>query len=170
MEQPWYRQFWPWVLIALPLSVVCASFFTLWLFQNNPVAMVVDDYYKKGKAINQDLSKRERALNLAIEARFWQEGTQGVLTLQSKHRLPADAINIQLVHRTLDQQDVSFLMNKNGLQQYRIDLPEDIKGPWSIILKAHDDSWMIRHPLTFPIETPIQFNALSEVNTQPSTL
>ena len=29
--KPWYRQFWPWFLIALPGSVVVASMVTIWL-------------------------------------------------------------------------------------------------------------------------------------------
>ena len=40
---PWYRQFWPWFIIALPASVVVASFFTLWLAISNPDQLVVDD-------------------------------------------------------------------------------------------------------------------------------
>jgi len=42
-EPPWYRQFWPWFIIALPASVVVASFFTLWLAISNPDPLVVDD-------------------------------------------------------------------------------------------------------------------------------
>jgi hypothetical protein len=40
---PWYRQFWPWFIIALPAAAVLASFYTLWLAISNPVQMVVDD-------------------------------------------------------------------------------------------------------------------------------
>ena len=40
---PWYKQFWPWFIIALPASVVVASFFTLWLAISNPDQLVVDD-------------------------------------------------------------------------------------------------------------------------------
>ena len=40
---PWYKQFWPWFIIALPASVVVASFFTLWLAISNPDRLVVDD-------------------------------------------------------------------------------------------------------------------------------
>ena len=40
---PWYKQFWPWFIIALPASAVIASFFTLWLAISNPDYLVVDD-------------------------------------------------------------------------------------------------------------------------------
>jgi hypothetical protein len=49
--QPWYRQFWPWFIIALPASVVIASFFTLWLAISNPDHLVVDeDEYRQLKS------------------------------------------------------------------------------------------------------------------------
>jgi hypothetical protein len=41
--QPWYRQFWPWFIIALPASAVIASFVTLWLAISNPDHLVVDE-------------------------------------------------------------------------------------------------------------------------------
>jgi hypothetical protein len=37
-SKPWFKQFWPWFLIALPGSVVIASMFTITLaVQNAPV-------------------------------------------------------------------------------------------------------------------------------------
>jgi hypothetical protein len=40
---PWYRQFWPWFIIALPASAVIAGFITLWLAISRPDHLVVDD-------------------------------------------------------------------------------------------------------------------------------
>ena len=40
---PWYRQFWPWVLIAIPLLTVIASGITLWLALSRPDTLVVDE-------------------------------------------------------------------------------------------------------------------------------
>ena len=40
---PWYRQFWPWFIIALPASAVIASFISLWLAVSNPDHLVVTD-------------------------------------------------------------------------------------------------------------------------------
>ena len=48
---PWFKQFWPWFIIALPASVVVASFFTLWLAVSNPDYLVVDeDEYQQIKS------------------------------------------------------------------------------------------------------------------------
>ena len=50
---PWYRQFWPWFIIALPASVVIASFVTLWLAISNPDHLVVDD--DEYRSLNSEL-------------------------------------------------------------------------------------------------------------------
>jgi len=42
-DLPWYKQFWPWFIIALPTSAVIASFFSLWLAISNPDQLVVDE-------------------------------------------------------------------------------------------------------------------------------
>ena len=43
IHPPWYRQFWPWVLIAIPLLTVIASGITLWLAIRYPDTLVVDE-------------------------------------------------------------------------------------------------------------------------------
>ena len=43
IHPPWYRQFWPWVLIAIPLLTVIASGITLWLALSRPDTLVVDE-------------------------------------------------------------------------------------------------------------------------------
>ena len=45
---PWFRQFWPWFIIALPASAVIASFVSLWLAVSNPdYVIVTDDEYQQ---------------------------------------------------------------------------------------------------------------------------
>ena len=57
-SQPWYRQFWPWFLIALPATVVVAGLTTWWIAAHKADSLVVDDYYKEGLAINRQLRKQ----------------------------------------------------------------------------------------------------------------
>jgi hypothetical protein len=65
-EEPWYRQFWPWFIIALPASAVIASFITLWLAISNPVELVVteEDYQQlrselKAQTVAEDNEKAD---------------------------------------------------------------------------------------------------------------
>lgn len=43
MEPPWYRQFWPWFIIALPAAAVAGGLLTLWIAMSNPDYLVVDE-------------------------------------------------------------------------------------------------------------------------------
>jgi len=56
---PWYRQFWPWFIIALPASAVVASFITLWLAMSRPDHLVVDD--AEYQRINSELKAQAPA-------------------------------------------------------------------------------------------------------------
>lgn len=49
--RPWYREPWPWVLIAIPLLTIIASIFTFWLAISHPDYLVLDEQeYGKIKA------------------------------------------------------------------------------------------------------------------------
>jgi len=60
-DLPWYKQFWPWFIIALPAAAVVASFFTLWLAVSNPDHLVVDDeeYRRLNSSLKADSAVQE---------------------------------------------------------------------------------------------------------------
>lgn len=51
--RPWYREPWPWVLIAIPALTIIACGITLWLALANPDYLVVDD--DQYQAVKADL-------------------------------------------------------------------------------------------------------------------
>ncbi len=51
--RPWYKEPWPWVIIAIPLLTVIASGFTFYLAVSNPDYLVVDE--EEYNAIIEDL-------------------------------------------------------------------------------------------------------------------
>ena len=67
-SKPWYRQFWPWFIIALPASVVVAGLITVFIAFRHADTLVNDNYYKDGLAINQTLAQDTRARELGVEA------------------------------------------------------------------------------------------------------
>ena len=42
-NQPWYKDRWPWILMAGPAVVVVAGFITLWLAISSDDGLVSDD-------------------------------------------------------------------------------------------------------------------------------
>jgi len=68
-EPPWYRQFWPWLLMLPPAVSVVAGLLTFYLAGAEP-AMVVDDYGRIAMATAQRVERAERAAELGINARL----------------------------------------------------------------------------------------------------
>jgi hypothetical protein len=48
IERPWYRQFYPWLLIALPACAVIGGFITLYLAISRPDVLVRKDCVRDG--------------------------------------------------------------------------------------------------------------------------
>lgn len=73
---PWYRQFWPWFIIALPTAAVIGSFISLWLAVSHPDYLVVsDDEYQQ---IKDELK--------ALPAEQEKQGTQAQDPTDSKSK------------------------------------------------------------------------------------
>jgi hypothetical protein len=54
---PWYREAWPWLLIAGPAIVVAASLASAWIAVKSDDGVVAEDYYKLGLLINRKLAE-----------------------------------------------------------------------------------------------------------------
>jgi hypothetical protein len=61
-DKPWYRQFWPWFIIALPASAVIASFVSLWLAISNPDPLVVteEDYQQLSSELKAQTNTQDK--------------------------------------------------------------------------------------------------------------
>jgi hypothetical protein len=53
--KPWYREPWPWILMAGPAIVIVAGAFTMTLAFTMKDELVATDYYKRGIEINKTL-------------------------------------------------------------------------------------------------------------------
>ncbi len=51
--RPWYKEPWPWVLIAIPLLTIIASGYTFYLAVSNPDYLVIEE--EEYEAIVEDL-------------------------------------------------------------------------------------------------------------------
>ena len=58
-SRQWYREPWPWVLMAGPGIVVVACLCTAWLALKSDDGLVANDYYKQGLMINRKVPRAE---------------------------------------------------------------------------------------------------------------
>lgn len=66
--KPWYKQFWPWMIMGLPASVVIASIVTYFIALDGIDSVISKDYYKEGLAINTDLTLDKKATEMGLMA------------------------------------------------------------------------------------------------------
>jgi hypothetical protein len=144
---PWYKQFWPWFLFALPASVVVAGITTVIIAVNHADSLVADNYYKQGLAINQVLAQDETAARLGVEAEVIVDKLIGevriVLTgLQSQQ---PRTLELKWIHPTNNQRDFSVSLNQTPDRQYLGQLTQAIEGRWYLHLLAQEPRpWLVR--------------------------
>ncbi|GAB2660652.1 FixH family protein [Vibrio panuliri] len=153
MVKPWYKQFWPWFLIILPLTVVVWTIITVVIFSQNSVSLVTEDYYKKGKGINIDISKLKVAEQLELKARVQSQGNDILIQFDKGKMEHFPALSAMFAHRTLPDQDFHRLITSDASGNYRVALDESLQGPWFIELTPHDKSWLIQGRVNFPSES-----------------
>jgi hypothetical protein len=147
---PWYTHRWPWLLMIGPASVLVAGSVATWLALGHPDAMVVDDYYKQGKAINQDL-RRDRvasAMQLALHLRY--EGGRLRGRIESFGRPLGAPFTIHLAHPTLPQRDLSLLVRPDADGAFSVPLPVLEQTHWQVVVEGNLRDWRLARSWRWP--------------------
>jgi hypothetical protein len=140
--QPWYREPWPWILMAGPAAVIVAGAVTVWLAVVSFDGLVADDYYKRGLAINQELKRDQAVLDRGITAAV--ERREGVLRvgLQAPGDLPA-VVFVRLVHPTRAGHDQRLRLARIAPGVYETTLPALPAGRWQVVIEDPRGEWRI---------------------------
>ncbi|MBS3796907.1 FixH family protein [Pseudoalteromonas sp. BDTF-M6] len=148
---PWYKQFWPWFLLFFPLATIIACVGLITLAVGNGPDMVVDDYYKKGKAINLELTKfdKAKALYLHGDLQITDERISFAFTKGDDSKVAA--LNIGLYHRTISDKDLTFRLTKNARGQFTtlLDTPVE-QGAYTVFITPFDDTWKLKENIQLP--------------------
>lgn len=142
--KPWYREPWPWILMAGPAIVVVAGFATLALAVATSDGLVADDYYKQGLGINRVIARDERARALGLAATFQMNAERNrVRIMFTSGAPPAEVPRLTLVHATragLDQA-VALAAVAPGVYEGAARMPE--QGTWRIQLEDARRAWRL---------------------------
>lgn len=158
----WYRQFWPWFVIAIPLISIILSFVMLYVAIHGKESMVVDNYYKEGRAINQELSKDQFAQELELGAELLIQPNGDVrVQLQAARQIAPDYLVLKLFHPTLNEKDQQIRLQPEGQLAYSGHLQGDLQGRWYIDLMDDQDLWRLKGQTWLPRDTDLKLGALS---------
>jgi hypothetical protein len=142
---PWYRHRWPWFIMLGPLAVMLATAVTVVLALRTPDAVVVDDYYKQGKAINQDLRRDHVAtsLKLVLDARFDARTATLAGRLHSFGRPMLAPFRIYLAHPTQPQKDLALDVLPDDYGHFNVHVPGLEMTHWQVVVEGEGRQWRL---------------------------
>ena len=148
---PWWKEPWPWILMAGPATVIVASVVTIYLAVTTSDGLVADDYYKRGLAINQVLARTDRARAAGLRARLALDGDTGAVVVQLEGAIHAPVLlRLALTHPTragLDH-EINLMRGPDGSFVGR--LSEVTVGRWLAVLEDGARDWRLRGELALP--------------------
>lgn len=162
--RPWYRHRWPWLLAIAPTAALLGGIVTLWLAITTSDSLVVDDYYREGRAINQQIA-RDRlaaALGLHAELRF-ASGADPAVVLQLAAERGTEwppELTLRIVHATIAARDREFHLEHVGDGRYRAAAaaPEP-GGRWLVQLEDPGRTWRLVAPAVTRFDAPLALQA-----------
>ena len=147
---PWYKHRWPWLLMAGPVAVLIAGIITMWISFSGADALVVDDYYKQGKAINQDLRRDHAAARLGLSLSIRYDAAAGTL-LGQLHGAQEDApLNLLLVHPTVPEKDIRLVATPDQRGVFSVALPLLERARWQVQIEDAARSWRLHGEWAWP--------------------
>ena len=155
--KPWYKYFWPWFLIAVPVSSFVMAYFLVNFAANTEDSLAIDDYYKEGKAINASMAKVEEAQRLRIMTDLTVNDGQIALEFHSGIPSTGNALKLNFYHVTLQEKDFSLLLTRDAKGIYRGFTEQDTNGKWRVSLTPIDDSWKVQQEISLPRKDKIRF-------------
>jgi hypothetical protein len=158
---PWYSHRWPWLIMLGPACAVLLGSVAAYLAFTREDALVVDDYYKQGKAINQDL-RRDRAasaLGLRFDAHY--SPAHGALegTLAGFSGPLATPFRIYLAHPTQPAKDLRFAITPDAAGHFSVALPELERAHWQVVVESAQRGWRLARSWSWPREQSLQIRA-----------
>ena len=159
---PWFKQLWLWLVLTPPLISIIAGSYMASLAYKAQDAMVVDDYYNEGKAINQDLRRDKAAAKLKLSALMAYDPVQGKITgrLLSPETAQSGLITIKLIHPTQPAKDLTIATQLGENGDFKFSLPMLDRALWQIMLEDQARQWRLSGSWNWPGQQPIDLTPL----------
>ena len=139
--RPWYREKYVWLVIFFPVMSICMGITTIVLAVNSYDGLVVDDYYKRGMAINEVLARDERAdeLGLSVNLDWHSQASKLAVEISANNDFAyPETVQAKLMHSTRGGMDQSVTMEYAGNGRYLTTVKPLAPGHWHVQISSGD--------------------------------
>lgn len=166
VAQPWFREPWPWLLMAGPFVVIVAAFVTAWIAIRSNDGLVTDDYYKKGLAVDQTLAKSRLAEELGISAklRLAADRIEIRLTSSKGQAVVPGSLRVTLSHPTRAGLDQSAELGAAESSVYTGQLRLPASGHWLVLVEDDAQTWRLMGNVVLPAQGETTIGGLPDGN------
>jgi uncharacterized protein len=141
---PWYRDRWPWLLMAGPAAVLVAGAVTTWIAFASADGLVADDYYRQGLAINKRLARAQAAERAGLTAQV--ELAAGRIRVRLQGDAP-EALFVRLAHATRAGHDQRLRLMPASEGVYEAELAPLARGRWRAVIEDPHARWRLAQEL-----------------------
>jgi hypothetical protein len=159
LAQPWYRHPWPWILMAGPATVVVAGVITAYIAFSTSDGLVEDDYYKQGLAVNQSVSRNQRADALGLQAEVVLSDDGLLLRVLLRARDAAvfpPLLHLRITHPTRGGADQLVVLRSDRSGFYTGKLSAPLNGRWHVALEDGEREWRLSGDWTIGKQLTLQ--------------
>jgi len=110
---PWYRQFWPWFIIALPASAVIAGLSTLWIAMQTSDSLVIHSDDGMQVVTERNIAAEQQAVRIGLSALVTIDLDGGAVFVSLSARpgtvfsdaVTSGSLSLQMRHPTMASRD-----------------------------------------------------------------
>lgn len=161
--KPWYRQFWFWFVFSPLIYIIIMCSVTVTIALKGADDVIIDNYYKEGRMINQALEQDKRAQALGLSGNLNFDRTSGevlltIVNVPSDAALMPDQLLLMMGHPVKAAKDQLITLNAIAPGKYRGELLVEPDYSWYLTLYPINDL-TLRKDAPWTLSGEIDFRA-----------